>query len=559
MKITHNHPHIRNLKEQLSEGRISRREFIWTSTMLGLSAASALSFAGGVGPAMAQSASSTMSRGGNLRIGMRVFPIDSPHTYAFPAQSNIGRQVYEYLSKTGQDNITRPYLLESWEPSEDIKTWTLNVRRGVKWRNGREFTADDVIWNIKRVLQPEVGSSMLGLMKNYLLEEFETGKTDDKGKAIKSTRLWDANAIERVDAHTVRLNCNSPQLAVPEHLFHYPFGILDPEENGVFGVGSNGTGPFELVDLEVAGKAVLRGRKDYWGDGPYLDQLTFVNLGSDPATSLAAVAAKQVDGLMNGEPALLEAFRKQPHVKHYTIGTATAPTVRFKVDVKPFDDVRVRKALRLAIDSEEVLKVSYRGLGVKGEHHGVAPIHPEYAKIAEWKQDIEGAKKLLADAGHSNGVDLKLDVRSEPRWMVDMVQNLAEQWSKAGIRVDLNVMPVPAYLKVWLSSPFGVTNWRHRPLGFMVLSLAYRSGVPWNETNFANEEYDRVLSEVERTVDVEKRRKLMGRLEVIMQEEGGIVQPMFLGEYTVFDKKVKGFAIHPTLYIFGNELGIEKT
>lgn len=560
MKNKGEHPGIKNLKLQFSEGKIDRREFLWTATMLGLAAPAAYVFAGKIdgGALISEAQAAKLPRGGKLKIGMRIDPIDNPHAFHIPDQSNIGRQVYEYLTKTGQDNITRPYLLESWEPSEDIKTWTLNIRKGIKWRKGREFTADDVIWNIKRALRPETGSSILGLMKNYMLDEYETGGVDKKGKPKKSTRLWDANAIERVDSHTVRLNCKAPQLAVPEHFFHYPYGILDPEEDGVFGVGSNGTGPFELVELEVAVKAVLRARKDYWGEGPYLDELTFINLGEDPASALAAIASRQVDGLQSCEPALIEAFRSQKHTEFYTLGTATAPTVRFKMTEKPFDDARVRKAMRLSIDSDNALQGSYRGLGVVGEHHGVAPIHPEYAKLPEWRQDIGAAKQLLSDAGYPNGVDLKLDVRSEPRWISDMAQNLSKQWAKAGIRVKVNVMPTPLYLKIWKSTPFGVTNWRHRPLGFMVLSLAYRSGVPWNETNFSNSEFDSILSKVEMTVDVEKRRALMAKLEKIMQEEGTIVQPYFLGEYTVYDKRVKGFKIHPTLYIFGNEIGVEK-
>ena len=553
------HPSVPKLEAQLRDGKINRREFLWTATMLGVSASVAYDFAGRVaGRSLLPEARAAVPKGGKIRIGMRVFPIEDPHTFSFPAQSNIGRQVYEYLSKTGQDNITRPYLLESWEPSEDIKTWTLNVRRGVTWRNGREFTADDVIWNFQRALRPETGSSTLGLMKSYLLEEYETGETDDNGKPKKATRLWDANAIERVDSHTVRLNCKVPQLAVPEHLFHYPFGILDPEEDGKFGVGSNGTGAFELVELEVARKAVLRARKDYWGDGPYVDELHFVNLGEDPATALAAVASKQVDGLVNAEPALLEAFRQQPHVDVHTVGTATAPTVRVKMTEKPFDDVRIRLALRKSVDSEQALQVAYRGLGVKGAHHLVAPIHPEYAPLPDWQRDVEGARTLLAEAGYPDGIDLTLDVRSEPRWIVDFVQNLKEQWAEAGIRVDLNVMPVPMYLKVWFTTHFGVTNWRHRPLGFMVHSLAYRTGVPWNESGFSNAEFDEVLSKAEMTVDVEKRRALMERLELILQDEGTAVQPFFVGEYTVYDKRVKGFQLHPTLYIFGNELGIEQ-
>src|SRR5207245_7873206 len=111
--------------------------------------------------------------------------------------------------------------------------------------------------NFKRVLDPKTGSSMLGLMKGFLHEEFETGEKDDKGNAKKSTRLWDANAIQKVDAFTVRLNGKTPQLAIPEQLFHYPLLILDPAEKGEFKVGSKGSGAFTLVVREEGRSVVL--------------------------------------------------------------------------------------------------------------------------------------------------------------------------------------------------------------------------------------------------------------------------------------------------------------
>src|SRR4029453_592840 len=163
--------------------------------------------------------------------------------------------------------------------------------------NGRQFTADDVAWNIKRVLDPKTGSSVLGLMKGFILDEFETGEKDDKGNPKKSTRLWDANAIQKVDDFTVRLNGKTPQLAIPEWLYHYPLLILDPADNGEFKVGSNGTGPFTMVENEVGRKQVLKAKPGYWGGGPHLDTLEFIDLGDDPATQVAALASKQVDGL----------------------------------------------------------------------------------------------------------------------------------------------------------------------------------------------------------------------------------------------------------------------
>jgi peptide/nickel transport system substrate-binding protein len=105
--------------------------------------------------------------------------------------------------------------------------------------------------------------------------------------------------------------------------------------------------------------------------------------------------------------------------------------------------------------------------------------------------------------------------------------------------------------------PFGFTEWTHRPLGFMVLALAYRTGVPWNESGYSNKEFDDLLSKAEGTVDVKARSEILGKLETIMQEDGPIVQPLWRSVYAAYDKRVQGFKVHPTLYIFGEELAIQ--
>src|SRR6058998_3396160 len=186
--MDHDHEHvlIPRLKRQ-----IDRREFLRYATFLGMSAPAAYAFAGRIAgqPLVAPAAAQNLPRGGTLRLGMRCQDLKSPHTYSWIESANTARQVLDYLAITGPDNITRPGLIEKWEASPDLKTWTLRVRRGVKWHNGRQFTADDVIWNLKRVLDPKTGSSVLGLMKGFLLEEFDTGDKDDKGNARKSTKL----------------------------------------------------------------------------------------------------------------------------------------------------------------------------------------------------------------------------------------------------------------------------------------------------------------------------------------------------------------------------------
>jgi peptide/nickel transport system substrate-binding protein len=560
MRATDEHVLVPTLKRQLVERQIDRREFVRYATLLGMSAPAAYAFVAKVtgaplvAPAAAQG---TLPKGGTLRIAMRCQDLKSPHTYSWVESSNSARQVVDYLTVTGVDNVTRPSLIEKWEPSADLKTWTLRVRKSVKWHNGRQFTADDVIWNFKRVLDPKTGSSVVGLMKGFLLEDVDTGEKDDKGNPKKSSRLWDAGAIQKVDDFTVRLNGKTAQLAVPEQLFHYPFLILDPAENGEFKVGSNGTGAFTLVENEVGRRQVLKARKQgYWGGGPYLDQLEFIDLGDDPAASVAALASKQVDGLYGADIVQLEALQKIPHVQMYQVTTAYTATARMQ-PVKPFDDKRVRQAMRYAIDSNVVLQVAHRGLGQPGEHHHVSPVHPEYAKLPPPARDVARAKKLLTEAGYPNGIDVEIICRPQPAWELLAVQTMVEQWKEAGIRVKINVMPSTQYWEVWTKVPFGFTTWAHRPLGIMSLALAYRSGGPWNESKYSNPEFDRLLTQAEGTLDVASRREIMSRLEAILQEDGPIVQPVWRAIFTFHDKRVQGFKPHPTLYIFGHQLAIQ--
>src|SRR5437867_7566404 len=374
MADSREHPHIPTLKRQLAEREIDRREFLRAATLLGMSAGAAYAFVGEVAgepwiaPALAQGA---LPRGGTLRIGMRYQDLKSPHTYSWIESANSARQVLDYLTVTGVDNVTRPGLVEKWEPSPDLKTWTLRLRRDVKWHSGRAFTAEDVVWNLKRVLDPKTGSSVVGLMKGFLLDEYDTGDKDDKGNPKKSARLWDANAIQKVDDFTVRLNGKTPQIAVPEWLFHYPLLMLDPAENGEFKAGSNGTGAFQLVDNEVGRKQVLKARKSYWGGGPYLDAIEVIDLGDDPAAAVSAVAGKQVDGLYLADIVSLDALQKLPHVKLYQVTTAYTATARVQ-PVKPFDDKRARQAMRYATDANAVLQISPRGLGSPGAHQHVS-------------------------------------------------------------------------------------------------------------------------------------------------------------------------------------------
>jgi peptide/nickel transport system substrate-binding protein len=268
-------------------------------------------------------AQGTPRKGGIIRLGSRVQDLKSPHTYSWVESANAARQTLDYLTFTGIDNVTRPNLVSKWEASPDLKSWTLHLRRDVTWRkDNRKLTADDVVWNIKRVLDPKTGSSVVGLLKGFILDEFETGEKDDKGAAKKSTRLWDANAVQKVDDFTVKLNGKVANLGIPEALFHYPLMIMDPAENGEFKVGSNGTGAFDMVELDVGKRARFVARKTgHWGGGAHIDTFEIIDLGDDAAAQVAALASKQVDMIYQGAVTTVrhgteDAGRPDQHDRH---------------------------------------------------------------------------------------------------------------------------------------------------------------------------------------------------------------------------------------------------
>lgn len=550
------HPVLRQAGRELADGKLDRREFLRIATLLGVSATTAYGMAGLPAPAIAQAAP---KKGGIVRIGMRVQDLKSPHTYSWIEGSNAARQVLDYLTYTGIDNVTRPNLVEKWEASPDLKTWTMSLRRDVNWRKGnKKFTADDAVWNLKRLLDAKTGSSTVGLLKGFILDEFETDEVDPKTNAKKkSTRLWNANAVEKVDDFTFRLNGKAAFLAIPEALFHYPALMMDPEENGVFQVGSNGTGAFEMTELEVSKRAVFVARKSgHWGGGAHIDRYEIIDLGEDAAAQVSALASKQVDMIYQGAISTLPAVERLPHVQINTVDTAYTAVARVH-PIKPFDDKRVRQALRYATDTEAVLKAAHRGLGKPGEHHHVSPVHPDYVDVGFMKRDVAKAKALLAEAGYPDGVDTEIICRPAPDWELLAVQTMVEQWKEAGFRVKINVMPSTQYWGVWTKVPFGFTTWAHRPLGTMVLGLAYRTGAAWNESNWSNAEFDRLITQAEGYLDLAKRKEVVAKIQKIMLEEGPCVIPVWRAVFNYTDKKIKGYKIHPSIYIEAKDFWLD--
>lgn len=529
------HPAIFDLQSDLRCGKMTRREFLRLATLLGASIATAntLAACASITAVPAPPQVTSVKRGGTMKIGTAVQPIDHPARLSWIEGANQLRQAAEYLTETGPDNITRPWLLEHWDADDEVRTWTLYLRRGITFNNGDPLTADDVIFNFEQWLDPDVGSSIRALL-SYL----------------------EKHNIERVDDYTIRLHLNEPQIGVPEHLFHYPALILPRHFEGDFIKQPVGTGPFALAEYMVGERAVFKRRADYWRLGvdgqplPYLDELVYIDL--DPDERVAAMQGGVIDTLFVPTPSNWLELRHVPKLNIKSVSTAETFVLRMRVDQEPWNDVRVRQALKLCQNREKILELSYFNQGDLAFDAHVAPIHPAYCEKPIPKYEPERARTLLAEAGYPDGLNVKLTTKDDlgEAKIARLLQKLA---AEGGFEIEINVVEPARYWSQWTEVNLGLTVWGHRPLDTMALALAYTADangqpVAWNETHWIDAEFIQLLRQAEQTLDVEARREIMCQLETIMQERGPVGISYWRKIWNITRSEFKNIKAHPTGY-----------
>ncbi|MBK5926890.1 ABC transporter substrate-binding protein [Rhodobaculum claviforme] len=541
------HPAARLHAREVAEGRLSRREFLTRATALGVSVPVAYGLLGVAAP---RADTPARRMGGTLRIQQDVRALKDPRSFDWPQLSNFARGWLEYLVEYNRDGSFHPMLLEGWEVDDDAMGYTLRVRPGVTWNDGSPFTARDVAWNFTRWCDRSAeGNSMASRLTGLI--DADTGAARD-------------GAIEVVDDLTVRLNLSEPDISIIATCSDYTAAIVQDGDDGQDILRNPvGTGPYLPGDYEVGVRGVLlrNDDHDWWGTeifgAPALERIEFIDLGTDQSATIAAADAGEID--MTYETVgdfidLLDAVMERSE-------TVTARTLVIRpnqlseVDgTRPYADVRVRRALAMAVDNAVLLELGYDDRGVVAENHHVCPIHPEYAELPEPPVfDPAAARALMEEAGMGDFVHELISI--DDSWRRPTADAAAAMLRDAGIPVERTVLPGATFWNDWQNYPFSTTDWGHRPLAVQSLALAYRSGEPWNESGFENAEFDALIAEALQIADADARREVMVRIQTLMQEEGVVIQPYWTSVFRHHVPGVVGAEAHPAFEIYPYKLG----
>jgi peptide/nickel transport system substrate-binding protein len=436
--------------------------------------------------------------------------------------------VYDRLFRVDPTFTAQPELAESWSPNEDATVWTVKLRKGVKFHNGADFSAKDVLFTYKRLLDPALASPAAATLSAITPEGLEA--PDDYTVTFKL-------AESLVDL---------PMIITTRHTYIVPDGSKS-EELRLKGIG---TGPFKQVEFTPGElRATFDKNENYWEPGlPKADAIELLSITEGTARN-SSLQSGELDVAMEVDLVGLDAIKDDPNIKIISSKSPYVILLCAWADTKPFDDNRVREAMKYCMDRDVIIETVTLGHANVANDHPVAPWVKYAWQVEPRKQDYEKAKQLLKDAGYETGLNLELYTGEAAPGMVRLAQVYKEMAAPAGINVEVKQTPADSYWsEVWMQKPFSASAWSGRPAD-EALFIAYYSKAEWNETHWKNTEFDNAILTARKTVDETKRSELYQKAQQILMSDGGALIPIFLDSLAATRTDVTGWEVHPTKYV----------
>lgn len=425
---------------------------------------------------------------------------------------------YNRLTFLNGQGETEMELAESVE-SSDAKVWTVKLRKGVTFHDGKSLTADDIVFSLNRHLDPAVGSKVNAIAKQI------TG-------------------VKKIDDTTAEITLENPNADLPTILAMHHFMIV---ANGTtdFSKG-NGTGPFVCKEFQPGVRSIAARNESYWkNSGPHLDSFEFFAI-SDESARMNAVLSGDIHLGANLNPRSLRVLENNPAAKLFISKLGTYTNLNVRLDLTPGDKAGVAEALKYLTNREVIQKSVLRGLAEIANDHPV-PTTSKYhnAELKQREFDPERAKSLLEKAGMLNQ-EIRITAAEAASSSLDYAMVLQQAASTIGQKITIDRVPSDGYWSNhWLKDPVHYGNINARPTPDILFSLLYKTDAPWNESQYKSSKFDGMLLEARGSLDEAKRKEIYGEMQAMVSNEAGTVIPVFMSNVDVISPKLNGLEPNP--------------
>lgn len=446
----------------------------------------------------------------------------------------VSNPIYNSLWAVTDDFQVQPELAKSWESNADATEWTVHLQEGVLFHDGHEFTSADVVYTYQRLIDPERGVGAGKSLAKFLTPE----------------------GIVAADPYTVKFVLEEPVVELPLMLSIKEARVVPDgartEDLKVHGVGTGPFIPYRVEPLNWPHRFVRN--PDYWEEGlPKADCLEITPIVEATART-AALMSGEIDVVQLIDYSTVWALQALPDINLLETGTSQLYTMEMWVDTPPFDDPKVRKALKMVVDKQAIIETALQGFGEIGDDNPISPTWPAaYRPTSDIPaRDVGGAIALLEEAGYNASNPLKVDLFCAEfiSGAMKMCELYREQAAEAGVEVNIVVAPVVGYWSdTWLKQPFVAVTWNIRP-PFEGLTLPFLSNATYNSTHWFREDFDSLLGEAAVTVDEEERTAMYQHAAEMLTEEGGQILPMFSHMIAAVRANCSGFKPHVQIHRF---------